>query len=308
MNITKIGKGLRLAETKIVTLNRDFATWMLNEVETFVADRPLRNKWVAYLAEQMERRSYLPEQVTLVVCKLGERLVRMNGQHTSWAILEFDEAEAMSFDVNFMTYEADTEEDMRRLYASIDRGASRSQANVVSSYLAGTEHFGALHSGQIQLLSGGFSYFKWESVHDRSKHGGDDIAVLLSTDYLELSLRVADLVKGWVKNEHKHMKRVAVVGAIYATMAKSPKAALEFWARVADGLGMTSNKDPQYQLREFLVSSTVCAQPGVSAGKRFVSAEDVYRVCVTAWNIHRSGKEAQYFKPSAYKERPVIKK
>lgn len=295
-------------KTEKVTLDRELAIWMLETVEPFVADRPLRNSWVSYLAEQMARRSYLPEQVALVVCKLGNRTVRMNGQHTCWAILEFEGAEAKSYEVNLMTYEASTEEDMRRLYASIDRGAARTQANVVSSYLSGSKHFGELTSGQLQLLSGGFSYYKWESSHDRSRHGGDDIAVLLSTDYLDLSLRVAECVKSWNKKEHRHMHRVAVVGAVYATMARAPKIAGYFWSQVATGLGMESNRDPRYQLREFLVSTTIADKAGTRSGKRLATAEDLYRVGVAAWNLFRTGSEIQYFKPSMYKDRPPVKK
>ena len=104
------------------------------------------------------------------------------------------------------------------------------------------------------------------------------------------------------------MRRVSVAAAVYATMSKSPKIAGEFWEKVKDGLGMESNKDPRYQLREFLVTSAVRAQSGTTGGKRAVTAEDAYRVCIVAWNAYRSGKELQYFKPAAYKERPTAKK
>lgn len=308
IDITKIGKGLRLKEKKTIMLNRELATWLLEQVEDFVAERPLRQRHVNYLAEQMERGSFLPEQVTIVVCELPDgRMVRMNGQHTSWAILEFKDEEAKAYEVNFMTYEADTEEDMRRLYASLDRGTPRTQDHVVRSYLVGSEHFGGLNGREIKMLSGGFAWYYWPMSHDRGKHGGDDIAVLLSTDYLDLALRVAEVVKGLDKKRDAHLYRVAVIGAIFATVLKAPKIAAEFWARVADGLGLDSAQDPRYKLREFLISTAVRSQSGVSAGKRAVPGEDMYRACIAAWNAHRANKLVQHFKPSAMTARPKVK-
>lgn len=294
IDIRSLGTGLMMVDESVRLLDSKLTEEILNSSEKFVADRPLRQGHVDHLLREMRRDMFIESLVTLILCELDGVIYRMNGQHTCWAATYFSEESETVFTVKVQRWKAESEHDLRRLYASIDRGAPRTKANVVQSYLVGTDAFGGYTNRQIQELSSGFSLWHWESMHDRNMHGGEDVAHLMQTKFLEVSTRVGVLYLRWTVKDHKHMMRAPVIGALYATFQKAPRIAEEFWTVVASGVGIDSENDARHRLRNHLMTYSV----GASPGKRSQSAEEMYRICLSAWNSFRDSREVKVFKPS----------
>src|SRR5436190_8943088 len=138
--ISSLGSGLELKSRKTVELTQEFANSFLETAE-FTGDRPLRTSHVMFLCRQMEAAAFRWEQVNLMTCMWQGREYRMNGQHTCWARVYAELPKGARTPVAVLKYAAEAEQDMRQLYATIDRGAPRNRGNVVVSYLSGRSEF-----------------------------------------------------------------------------------------------------------------------------------------------------------------------
>jgi hypothetical protein len=303
--VTELGSGLQLVKKSKLNFNHPAAERII-DLEEFKGDRILKQKHVDYLIQSMLRGTFHPEWVNIVTCECEDKIYRMNGQHTAWARL--DMPKDYECDVTLLEYEAETMEDMRILYASIDRSSPRTRANVIKAYLAGTDEFNGLKSHTIQLMPQGFSQWFWKTPTERHKHDGDDVAYLLKTDHYDLAMKVcAFLDKNAVGLDQKHIRRAPVVAAMFATFNKAPQIAVEFWKPVADGLGIETKSDPRLKLRNELQRSAVDYAGGARSEKKRVSQEYMFRQCVAAWNAYRDGRPLQLLKAFEKGPRPGVK-
>jgi len=239
----------------------------------------------------MKRGTFHPEWVSIITCKLGDKVYRMNGQHTAWARL--DMPPKWPCEVTILEYEASTVEDMRTLYSTIDRGSPRTRANVIDSYLVGTEEFKEAKVQTIRFVPRGFTCWFWPTKNERSKHDGDDVAYLLKTDHYDLTLKICSFLNKYSPREHKHIFRGGVIGAMFATFHKAPQIATDFWSPVADGIGFSQRSDPRLKLRNELMQTAVGYGGGARSDKKKVSQELMFRNCIHAWNAFRENRVLQ---------------
>lgn len=304
VDVTSLGSGLELVKTRKVDFTHEEAEKLLN-YEEFAGDRPLKNAHVDYLVQSMQRGTFHPEWVNLVVCKLDGKTYRMNGQHTAWARLELGKNwECM---VTMLEYKAETMDDMRILYASIDRSSPRSRANVITSYLAGTDEFEGVKATTMRVVPQGFAQWFWKTKTERRLHDGDDVAVLLKTDHYDLARKVCSFLDAHSARDQRHILRAPVVAAMFATFNKAPQVALEFWGPVAAGIGIEKLGDPRLKLRNELQRSAVDNGGGALSDKKRVSQEYMFRQCLGAWNAFREGRPLQILKAVEKGNRPGVK-
>jgi len=186
--IPSIGDGLRLIKEDRVNFSKEFATKIL-ELEEFKPDRSLVTEHVNRLVTAMKRGTFRWEQLQIIVCKLNGKEYRMNGQHSAWARIYWEEA-PHNLPVKLLRYHANTENDMRLLYSSIDRNKPRTKGNVITSYLFASDIFPDISKRVIRHIAEGFSYWKW-GIKTQSRHDGDEISYLLQTEYNGLALKIA---------------------------------------------------------------------------------------------------------------------
>lgn len=314
--ISDLGKGLRLLSRNAANLSRKRADEILG-LEEFVGDRKLRPRHVDNLVQQMKRGTFHPEQVQIItcVCRETDREYRMNGQHTAWARLEMDDSYPCQ--VQFLKYEAQTIADMRRLYATIDRGSPRTRSDVVHSYLAGTAEYGHFTVWSVRAIARGLSFYLWTSENERKAQDGDDVSYLLMTDYLEVGQKVAaflDSCKGHSNTQDGHgwLFRQSVAAAMIATFQASGslKALDEFWSGVRDGVGLNSLNDPRLRLRNALqaVAEKLGTNSDTNGKVKNIAAEQVYDWCIRCWNAFRKGEEIQVLKRQLPEERRKVNK
>lgn len=304
-NMASLGKGLKLLGKTTATFSRKKADEILGLAE-LVADRPLKPRHVDYLKRQIQGGTMRWEHVMIMTCVCLEdgKEYRMNGQHTSWARLDFDDS-LPTPGVQFLRYEAATEADMRRLYASIDRGSPRTRRNVVDSYLLGTPEFGHHNIWSVRAVATALPYWLFETTHERGKHSPDDVSYWMLTDHLEVCQRVCSFLdtayygSTGANPGHNWLFRQPVTAALLATFSKSSthKAVDEFWCAVRDGAGLDSVDDPRLRLRNALMN--INSLFNITAGKSKTPADVadvIYDWCIRAWNAFRKGEELKQLK------------
>jgi hypothetical protein len=291
--IPSLGGGLKLVKKDTINFTAQAAKDLLdpNVHETFNPDRPLSNAWVNYLLKAMKQGTFRWEQLQIIVCSYKGKLYRMNGQHTSWARINWEDA-PKNIPVQILRYSARTENDMRMLYASIDRGKARSKANVINSYLFDSEHFKGYPKGAIKRLSEGLTYWLWGV---KGQHTGDEIAFLMQTEYYDIATKVGQFFKNNCQNDQsKHLKRSPVIGAMFETFDKNEHDALRFWEAVRTGANLSVN-DARLKLRNHLMTHSINAGRGGGTYMKNVPADDMYHWCVQAWNAFRESRTLRGF-------------
>ncbi|MEX0917855.1 MAG: hypothetical protein WDZ93_01745 [Candidatus Paceibacterota bacterium] len=298
-------------QTKI-TLNAKKARWLLDEVQPFIADRPLSKAHVAKLVAEMKEGHFMPEITNIMVADLNGVIYRLNGQHTATAVLKCDEDDpgfALQ-GVTLMTFSVDNETDLRQLYARIDRGAARTNVQVTNSILAGTPEFADVTARVLKLLPVGLSIMQFENTGERSLFAGETAAHDVQGEYFDLSKQVAAFMDSlnYRATYHGHMFRGPVVAALYATFAVDGSDAERFWRAVATGVGFESETEPAARLRQMLTNVSIQgSQPVFRGPKSQLGSEEMYRACLHAWNRYRERDSFQQaLRPTVLKRRPEV--
>ena len=311
---TTIGEGYKIKQRQTVEFTPDFADKFLQHSEFRVGDekvdRNLQDEHVIRLAREMLGGRFLWEHVNLVTCFCGGIQYRLNGQHCSWArLVAHDEGldPKTRCPVQWIKYDAVTIQDMRKLYASLDRGKARNQSNVVVSWLAGTEDFPGYSKGTLRLLAQGVGVWLWESRAARQLHLGDERSAMLLTTHNKLALMVGGILHEVKPSEARHVLRAPVIGAMFATFQKAQKDSVEFWQVVRDGLGVGSKTDPRYTLRNWLMNASLAKSTVANGDSKIVTTEEMLRGCLAAWNAHRAGRELKQIRVNMTDPRPDIR-
>lgn len=261
------------------------AACTLLEMKTFDGERKEREDWVQHLYNQWLTGRFRWELVTIVTCRYKGEMYRLNGQHTCWMRLNLPEKENCS--VEFYEYEVDSEDQLRALYAVIDRGKSRTHGHIIKASLTSTEYLGEVWPSLVNILAAGMKLWLYEKSNDQRQNGPDEMVALIQGQHNALFKLVGGFVQERIDSA-QHIKRASTIAAIFATFDKAKTIAPEFWQPVCDGLNLGRKTDPRYQLRDTLMRSSV---RGSVSDKRVLGQEDMYRICVAAWNKWRKGEE-----------------
>lgn len=295
-DIKSLGQLLRLNSQENVELTHELCKELL-ALPTFVGERRLRPRHVAELAKHMRDGTFHWNMVGLITCRCNEphnekpkgTTFRMNGQHTCQARIELPPSYRAP--VRLLRYSAATEADMRRLYATIDRGAPRTKANVIHSYIDGTEEYDGYPHHVVKHLPAALAMWRWERPEQRATHNGDDIAYMLLESDRAICQTVLGFLSQFKQVEHKHILRGPVVAAMLETFSRSVNKSNEFWTAVATGLGLNSERDPRKKLHKLLLTHTAhAAASNRLNGGGAISREAMYRACIYCWNLWRKGE------------------
>jgi hypothetical protein len=212
--------------------------------------------------------------------------------------------------VTLLTFTVENEVEMRQLYARIDRGAGRTNRDVVISMLAGTSEFTGVNDQVLKLLPLGLAFARFEDSQTRKLYAGESAALDVLGEYLTLSKTIADFMSGLDRKtlHHGHMFRGPVAAALYATFAVDADDALRFWQSVATGVGFESEAEPASRLRQLLRNINIGGGMLQRGSKGILGAEDLYRACLHAWNRFRSHGEFKVaLRPTVLASRPAVR-
>jgi len=313
-DVTSLGASLKRTSATVIELTKEEAANFLEKFPAFEnVDRQLRDSHVRYLTKTMIRGQFNSSWVRLAVCTCREKYAgkpagtvwRVNGQHTAWARRQMPDDYRCA--VTMERWAAKTVDDMRQLYASIDRLAPRTKSNVIQSWVGGSPEFVDVPRSRIKVLAAALQYYLWDTPHERTAHDGDEVAYLMRTDHYDICAKLSRFLADYPNNrEHRHVWRAPVCGAMLATMAKAPVVAAErFWSSVTTGTAIDKKNDPRLKLRNALITACIQSGGGSRTGRSMVSGEQMFRWCLSCWNAFREGRELHTIRNP--NERPRVK-
>jgi hypothetical protein len=263
-------------------------------MDTFVGDRSLSPRHIARLANATAYGYFLPEFVILASCECvwdgKER--RLNGQHTCWMRRLFPASWKPK--VRVIRYRVETEKGFRKLYSVIDRAWGRNNRHVVKSKLYGTPPYKGISPDGLNRLSSGLRM--WAGKGSNCALSIDETTDSMLNGSGILTIRVAKFLDSITALNAGHMyRRAPVTGALFATFDRCLSAALEFWKIVRDGGEAPDH--PAQMLMKYLISTEIHSNcSGGPRTKITTSRENMYRVCIEAWNAFRKGEKVTEFK------------
>lgn len=284
-----------VVDKRHVSFTRDVAEKFIN-MDTFVGERNLRNGHVEFLVKHAKEGTFLIDQCVLAtcICKYDNTERRLNGQHTAW--MRTYMPDNWQPKICIVRYAANSEDDFRRLYSLMDRGAPRTKSNILVARIFGASEFLNFSVSQIGQIGSGFALFYGVPTGGRQKgHGpntsklkSDKIADLLSNEFYSTACRIRNMIDNLNKDQKKIMIKAPVVAAMFATFAKSIEMSNEFWDAVKTGVGFLGTNDPRNRLRTLLMTTTLYG--GVKSVKSMNSG-DMYNISICCWNAYRAGKD-----------------
>lgn len=268
-----------------INLTQDLAYRFL-EMKTFTGERAVNENHVQHLYDEWCQGRFMWEQCTIGICRVGDVAYRVNGQHTCWLRANITDKD-VDCTVRELVYKVPDEHNLRLLYSTFDQGKSRSQSHNFKVMMMGKSSTQEINPSVLSHLANGIKMWLWEDrKRERTKVTASELSILISEQYSKLFQMVGLYFQARYPN-YVAVKRAAAIGAMFATYNASPAKAKEFWDAIIDGLGFTGKTDARYLLRKFMDTHG----HHISEGSTAVTQEEMYRICVQAWNRWRNGEE-----------------
>lgn len=277
------------------------------ELETFEGERDPRQTWVQFLYDEWQAGRFLWHNVTLASCVLNGKEYRINGQHTSWMRVNIPDSKEPVEDayIQFRQYTVKDSEQLRALYSAFDRNAPRTTGHITKVLLLDTEAGHGIPGSYFGYLSGGFRVFQYPRTKSNRTVNVIEMIELIKRDYSELFGAVGAFFKKH-EGDARFLKRAAVLGAVFATFEKGVMKGVEFWEPVVTGIGLEDRCDPRHQLRRFMENHAHSISSKNT--REQVSQEQMFRVCINAWNHWRSNRLIDKLKiPKTDNDRDKVK-
>jgi len=213
--------------------------------------------------------------------KLGEKWLRMNGQHSSTMLNQMNGEFPEGLFVHLDDYEVDNLEGMADLFRQFDERKSGRTAQDVSGAYQGL--FPDLQPVPKPIAKLGVEGVNW---HKRTVEGvpaetGDNVYKLFSDPNLHPFLLWIATVFSMKTPE---LRRVQIVSAMYATWLANAKEAERFWDLVARGGVEFEDNNPTTVLDNWLKAAKA------KELKDDLKPGQYYQGCVYAWNAFREEK------------------
>jgi hypothetical protein len=248
-------------------------------------ERTLESDRVKKILERLKSNMAVSFNWSLV--RYDGQWYRMNGQHSSKAILDYD-GPALLDDLVFHvdSYEATKREGMVNLFQQLDaRWSGRSKRDVSGAFQGLAPDVAKCNRDRAKMAVDGAVWYR-RVVEKVPVPSGDDQYELFFEASLHPFIIWAD---GVTSIKTPEMNMPAVLGAMYATYCKSESGAQEFWGKVASGSDGTDHSTAV--LAEDLLASREASKK--KEGKNVLAAGDVYGKCILAWNAFRKDSDSK---------------
>lgn len=275
----------KIVSDRKINLTSELAYKFL-EMETFSGERQVNDNHVQHLFDEFCSGRFMWEQVTIGICRVGDKAYRVNGQHSCWLRVNIKDGKDTSCIVRELVYEVPDENNLRMLYSTFDQGKSRSNAHNFKVMMMDKSAARDIRASYLGPLATGLKLWLWEERrHIRAKSGAADLSILIGDQYGQLFKTVGMFYQANIP-QYPTLKRASIIAALFATFEASANKAQEFWSVVVSGLGLTEKTDARYMLRKFIDTHS----HHISEGKTPVSQEEMFRVCIQAWNRWRKNE------------------
>lgn len=257
-------------------------------------DRPLSERRLAVYEKLMHRGEFRPVTWASAYCPETEETYRANGKHTSVLLTRIDPMPSLY--VTLEEYECASLEDVARLYATFDsKMQSRTANDIYRSFASCVPELSGLPHRVISLTAGGIAYAEHQDAYGRFSPAERAEALLEHHDF---PVWFHGVVPSSAEKS-RHLYRLAVFAAAFATYQKDKDAATTFWTAVSEEsdprADMPTRKLSRWLLTHF--SSKGGNHTNAVAGRYRVSDREVFVKCLHAWNAWRKSESTnlQYY-------------
>lgn len=270
----------KLASAECVPLTPDLAEQQFS-MDPSPTERPLDSARVKYLREKAEGG----QLVTFhwASARLGNKTLRMNGQHSSTMLHELNGQFPDGLMVHQDRYEVEQPTDLAVLFQQFDaRKSSRTAADVSGAYQGLYDDLRDIQRPIAKLAVEGIAFYEKHVIGSRQKLGDDQYALFDQQ-------RHHPFIR-WMGEIHSvktpEMKIVGVAAAMHATYDVNESDARAFWGSVARGGVEFEDNDPTTILDGWLK----LAKSREERARFRPKPAEYYQGCIYAWNAHRDEK------------------
>jgi hypothetical protein len=271
--------GFHLVSAEVKELTPELADQFRN-LEASPTERALDESRVRHLQEKAEAGQLVTFNWS--TAKLGERTLRMNGQHSSKMLCDLNGNFPKGLKVHLDTYEVDSPAALAILFRQFDdRKSGRTPGDVSGAYQGLYSDLHDVARASAKLAAEGVAYYRTK-VEGLPAPNGDDRYSLFGEIGLHGFVRwIGELIT--IKTPE--LKRPTIVAAMFGTFSKNENEARKFWAEVARGGVEYEDNHPTTVLDAWL--KTAIENKGQ---RRELKPAHFYQSCVFAWNAYRDGK------------------
>lgn len=262
---------IRQTETKVLPLTRELAMDVAT-MQAWRGERPLRPQRLQMLKSKLDRGLFHSPQ--WAIAELGNQLYRMNGQHSSTVLAEYEPfPEGLS--VTIQIFEVDDAQDLATLFAQFDNpGSSRRSREILNAHVQAESLFTDAGINELQTIVGGIAMGITGAAQCGSCNAEEKARLIRShSEFVE-----------WVRQftGDAKLRFVAIVAACYTTWRKDRGRATHFWQTVRDE-SHPDPQDPTRMLSRFILSEVKggAKRTGTTWDRRAVFVK-----CLNAWNAY----------------------
>lgn len=246
-------------------------------------DRAEKSERVKIYDEELRKSNFSVCIWAVMYCLADKTWYRVNGKHTSKAILNFagEIPQAGQKIISLRTYEGDELKDASDLYATFDTRESTRSTSDINRAISGTDDdLREIPIFSVTCCAAGISLLLSDfDFNERRISSSERTRRLLENKDFILWLQKT------IGNRTKSnaiLYRRAVIAAMFDTYRKSPEVSASFWKDVLTGSSPNVN-DPTRKLRDFLLE------------RRMTEVEkerETFSKCIFAWNNRIKGVES----------------
>jgi hypothetical protein len=260
------------------------------QLPVFRGERDVSDAHAQFLLDEMTRKNFNWDLVTLARCEFQGQHYKINGQHTCWARI----AARLAADptVREIVYRVQDEGELRKIYRTFDRAKNRSDAHIMQVELLGKDIDPDISKAWASLVAAGVRMWRFGDIDTYKRVRPDQLATIIDgSDVKPIFTVVALFCQSRSKDSHTLIKRQPVIAAMMETFSRDTQAAITFWTDISEATNLTKG-DPRWMLYNYLKKSVlnIAGRSPGSGDRQVVRTEDMYRVCVHLWNKWRAGE------------------
>lgn len=280
----------RLVKSEVCDLTPELAQHF-RDLDPSPTERELNSARIRHLKTKAEAGQLVTFHWS--VAKLGDKLLRMNGQHSSNMLCTLNGHFPKGLKVHLDEYEVPNKSSLALLFRQFDdRKSNRSPSDVASAYQGLYEELHDVPKGPAKMAVEGACWYD-RYVEGLPAPTADDQYVRFGEPgLLEFIRWVGELFS--IKTPE--LRRQTIVAAMYGTWVKNEREARKFWGEVARGGEEFAENAPSTVLDVWLK-----AMVEKRGAKNELKPGNLYQGCVFAWNAHREGKTIQTIRFDAKK-------
>lgn len=256
-------------------------------------DRPLSERRLQVYRRLISTNSFRPVTWASAFCKETGGTYRVNGKHTSTIFASLPPEALSGTFITVERYHCDTLEEVAHLYSTFDsKMTARSTADINASFAGCVSELANLPVRNVNVIVSGMAFHIHGDARKASSAEQPPERAERLMEHPEFVVWCSGILGGTEQKKPanhgtRHMKRTAVVAAMFGTYQRDSREATKFWEAVRDESDHPASK-PTRKLAHYLVANFSLV--GKKVGSHRIPDREVYVKCLHGWNAWRKGE------------------